>query len=520
MQQDDSTFKFVQLWNDQPLSTHHDIIVSLNYAFYNYDSPPTCGFCVAFFETLNEKPTAGGPAYSLGYTPSDINDKCNPEGYNGLEAALYGIGFDPNGIFAKKTNMVDGVTHTTTNSICIRDNILNDYAFIKQSDDLLHKHNFTIAQQLTSKNETIIYKQVRILFSRCMSKIEVQVKEDWEREFRTVLDLDLPVLDNKSIKVGVFYTSLDQTSKFILKEFNVAGFPEEIHYRLIGTCFQELSTNSNLVGNKLPAFNDWIVNPSGKNFTLYKFDGEDYKIKKIERSSSDIKVLNYTDNLLYTKIDNNLVIYEYKGNYFLKQNVITLPTNDDITACAGDNDTLVIASSSNKEHYYVYDYIKNSNNIREVGKWKFFQSFNFPLSTGFGTNIEFKNNNLISYSKKNFVVYFERDPNYGFLYKQTLLPPYDYANGFGQSISISEYDEMLIGAPMGNKRTIRDAGQGEVFHYVLSPLSKKWVLVAELGEYFDIDSPAANFGYSVKINKNTAIVGAQARHFIQIVGHQ
>ena len=79
MQQSDSTFKFVQMWNDQPLNTHHDIIISVDYALYNYNDTPTCGFCIALFETLNEKPRNGGPAYSLGYTPNGINDQCNPE---------------------------------------------------------------------------------------------------------------------------------------------------------------------------------------------------------------------------------------------------------------------------------------------------------------------------------------------------------------------------------------------------------------------------------------------------------
>ena len=221
MQQSDSTFKYVQLWNDQPLNTHHDIVISVDYSLYNYNDKPTCGFCIALFETLNNKPRGGGPAYSLAYTPNSINDQCNSEGYGGLEAAVYGIGFDINGIFAKKTDMVDGVAHTTVNSICIRDGIRKDYAFIKQSEDLSHSHNFNIAQQLTSINEELKYKQVRVVITKCMSQIRVEVKEDHEKDFRSVLELnDLPVLDKKSIKACLFYTSVDEYSKFILKQTN------------------------------------------------------------------------------------------------------------------------------------------------------------------------------------------------------------------------------------------------------------------------------------------------------------
>ena len=149
MQQSESTTKYVLSWNDQALDTYHDIIISLDYAMYNYNDTPTCGFCIALFESLNEKPRSGGPFYSLGYTTSDLNDICNPEGYNGLESALYGIGFDVNGIFAKKTNRVDGSLATVKNSICLRNGIKKDYSFIKQSENLLYSQNLSLAQQLT-----------------------------------------------------------------------------------------------------------------------------------------------------------------------------------------------------------------------------------------------------------------------------------------------------------------------------------------------------------------------------------
>ena len=513
MQQSDSTFKYVQLWNDQPLNTHHEIIISLDYALYNYIQKPTCGFSIAIFETLNSRPRGGGPAYSLCYSPSEITDQCNSFGYNGLESALYGIGFDIDGFFAKKTSLVDGVNYTIPNSICVRDGVKNDYCFLKQSDDLKIKYNFDIAQHLLSINDEIKYKQVRAVFSKCISKLEIQVKEDYEKDFKTVLNLDLPInLVKKSIKVGVFFTSLDQDTKFLLRNFNVAGYPESNETIFKTSCFQELSTNTNFIGNKLPSDREWIASPSDGFFNLYKFNGDEYKFKKTSRRSQPIKILNYSKKFIYAKSGNELIIFEYKGNNFLKNNIISLPTNDDITSCAGYGNTLVISSSSNGEYYYVYDYISESEKVENIGTWRFYQSFNFPLSSGFGKNVELYENHLISCSEKNYCIYFKRDEKYGFLYEQTILPPYEHANGFGYSISMDN-EEMLISAPMGNKRTIKDSGQGEVFHYVLSNNSKKWLLISELGSSFNLNTPAGNFGYSVKLKNNTAIVGCPSEQF-------
>jgi hypothetical protein len=334
MQQEDSTFKYVQLWNDQPINTHHDILISVDYALYNYVNKPTCGFCIALFEVLNGRPRGGGTGYSLGYTPNDVNDQCNPDGYSGLESAIYGIGFDINGIFAKENNFVNGVKYTIPNSICVRNGIREDYSLVSQSDNLKLSHNFEIAQQLKNEGGKVEYKQVRAIFSKCMSELLVQVKEDYEKDFRTVINVDLPLnIRKKSLKVGLFYTSLDKDSRFLLKNFNVAGYPESNEVEIITSCYQELSTNSNFSGNILPANNEWIVSPSDGFFNLYKYNGDEYAYKKTTRSSQYIKILNYSEKFLYTKIGDTLTVFEYKGNNFIRQYDIFLPTGDDITTC-------------------------------------------------------------------------------------------------------------------------------------------------------------------------------------------
>jgi hypothetical protein len=514
MQQTDSTFKFVQSWNDQSLNTHHDIVISLDYALYNYNDTPTCGFCVALFESLNDKPRGGGPGYSLAYLPSRINDKCNPDGYVGLEAALYGIAFDINGIFAKRTDLYDGVDYTIKNSVCLRKGIVEDYSFVDQTKNLLYTDNFTIAQQLTSVNQKIEYKQIRISLTKCMTLLEVEVKNENEKNFKKVFVKQLPLIEKRSVKAALLFTTLDQNTKFRIKQFNVAGFPDRVDkLQYVTSCFQDITAQGSILGKKLPGNNDWVVANGQKSFDLYRFDGKQYGFRKTTRSTSNLNILNYRDDRIYAKAGNSLVIYDYKGNDFVKSGTINLPTNEPITAAAGDGDSIVISTTANGEYHYVYNYVSESKNVRDIGTWKFYQSFNFPLTSGFGYVTEMYKEYILAYSKKNCIMSFRREDDVGYVYHQTLLPPYVDARGFGESISIDNY-EMIIGAPFGNKRDIKDAGQGEAFHYVLSPFSNQWVLISELGNFFRINSPAGNFGYSVAIKDNTAIVGAPGEAFL------
>jgi len=503
MQQKDSTFKYVQFWNNQALDTDHDIIISVDYALHNYNDTPSCGFCIALFESITDKPRGGGPAYSLAYTPNDIKVDCNIENSSGLEAAIYGIGFDPSGIFAKRTPYVSGVDYTVSNSICLRDGIKNDYKFLKQTENL---QNFEIAQQLINPEEKIQYKQARIIFSKCMSYLRVQVKNDDEKEFTQVLETELPILPKKSIKIGLFYTSIDQHSRFLLKQFNVAGFParEETNYDT--PCFQEIETNYDNQFKRIAANENWIASNRTNGFNIYKFDGKQFSLKQEIRSTKDIKILNYSDNLLFAKSNESLIVYEFRGNKMVKQNTITLPTTADITSCAGYGDTLVVASSSS-ENYFVYNYIRESEDLSNIGKWEYYQTFNYPLSTGFGTNIEMSDNYLVSYSTNDFVISFKKDPDFGYQYHQTLLPPFSSAKGFGYSMSIQRDNEMIIGAPFGEKRYITGYNQGEAFHYVLSPFTKEWILISDISQYFNMDTLSGAFGYSVKIKGNYAAVG-------------
>jgi hypothetical protein len=511
MQQTESTTKYVLTWNDQALDTYHDIVISFTYAMYNYNDTPTCGFCVSLFESLNEKPRGGGPFYSLGYTPSDINDVCNPQGYSGLESALYGIGFDVNGIFAKKTNKVNGVLSTIENSICLRNGIRSDYSFIKQSENLLYSDNFTLAQQLTSLDEKIIYKQIRVIFKNALSKLEIEAKEESEKEFKNIFQHEFAVMPPTSVKVGLFFTSLDQDTKFELKNFNVAGFPSRYEKtKLFSSCSQILSTNKNLMGNKLPAYNEWIVASNPKGFQIYKSNSESYIFKQNVISTSQFKVLNYNDNYIFIKANNNLLIYEYSGNSFIKQFTLRLPENLDISSCAGYGDTLVMASTSN-ETFYVYKYDPNAFDLENIGNWFLYQTFAHDIS-GYGNVVEMNENYIIASSKDDIVTSFIKDPNFGYLFHQNIFKPNSNAITFGRTISLDNRD-LLIGAPYAQKSSYQNFGNGEVYHYYLSELDKKWTLIMEMGDFFKIDSPAGNFGNSLKIRDNIAIVGAPSESY-------
>lgn len=512
MQQSESTTKYVLSWNDQALDTYHDIIISLDYAMYNYNDTPTCGFCVALFESLNDKPRGGGSFYSLGYTPNDVNDSCNPEGYRGLESALYGIGFDVNGIFAKRTNRVDGLSATVANSICLRNGIKSDYSFIKQSENLLYSQNLSLAQQLTSINEKVKYNQIRIIFKNALTKLEIEAKKEDEDDFKLIFENNFPLINQTAVKVGLFFTSLDQNTKFELRQFNVAGFPSRYEKtRLFSTCNQTISTNRNLVGNKLPSHNEWIVANNEKGYKVYKSNSDSYVFKQNVISTGNLKILNYTENYIFAKSNNKLIVYEYRGNSFIKQNTISLPNNDEITCCAGYENTLVIGTTSLPENFYVYQYDTNSLNIENIGTWFLYQTFSNP-TTGYGNVVEIGKDYIFTPSINDVVVSYKRDPDFGYLFHQTITKPNTGAYTFGRTLSIYDRD-LLIGAPYAQKTSFQNFGNGEVYHYYLSEETKLWTLIMEMGDFFRINSPAGNFGSSLKINKDTAIVGAPSESY-------
>jgi hypothetical protein len=514
MQQSESTTKHVLSWNDQALDSYHDIIVSFSYAMYNYNDTPTCGFCVALFESLNNKPRGGGPFYSLGYTPSDINDICNPKGYDGLDSALYGIGFDPNGIFAKKSNKVDGLSATVENSICVRGGIREDYNFISQSENLLYTQNLSLAQQLTALDEKINYNQIRIIFGNALTKLTIEAKKENDKEFKIIFQQELPRKDQTSVKIGLFYTSLDQNTKFEIKDFNIAGFPSRYEKtRLFSSCKQTLSTFKNLYGEKMPSYNEWIVANNEKGFQFYKSNSDFYALKKTIYSTSNFKILNYTEDYIFAKSDNNLTVYEYKGNGFIKQNTIKLPNDDDIMCCAAYKNTLVIGTTSNNENFYVYKYDPYIFDIENIGNWFLYQTFsNGVTGQGYGKTVEIGKGYILTPSSKDTVISYKEDPDYGYIFHQTISKPNSAAVSFGKTLSIYDRD-LLIGAPYAQKSSFPNFGNGEVYHYYLSESTNLWTLIMEMGDFFKINSPAGNFGNAVKINQNVAIVGAPSESY-------
>ena len=512
MQQSESTTKYVLSWNDQALDTYHDIIVSLDYAMYNYNDTPTCGFCVALFESLNEKPRGGGSFYSLGYTPNDINDTCNPKGYNGLESALYGIGFDVNGIFAKKTNRVDGLSATVANSICLRDGIKNNFSFIQQSENLLYSQNISLAQQLTSITEKIEYKKIRIVFKNALTKLEIEAKKEEENDFKLIFESDLRLMNPTSVKVGLFFTSLDQNTRFELRQFNVAGFPSRYEKtKLLTTCIRTISTNKNIFGNKLPAYNEWIAANHERGYKVYKSDSDSYIFKQNIISSGDLKILNYTDKYIFAKTNNELAVYEYKGNGFVKQNTIIIPNNDAITCCAGYENTLVVGTTSYPENFYIYQYYSNSVNLQNIGNWVLYQTLNTGAS-GYGNTVEIGKNHILMSSTDDIVTSYKKNSIFGYVYHQTITKPNSGAITFGKTISIYDKD-VLIGAPYAQKTSFKNFGNGEVYHYYLSENTKLWTLIMEMGDFFKINTPAGNFGHSIKIDKDVAIVGTPGEEY-------
>ena len=192
---------------------------------------------------------------------------------------------------------------------------------------------------------------------------------------------------------------------------------------------------------------------------------------------------------MFAKSNKDIIVYEYRGNSFIKQNKITLPNEDDIMCCAGHNDTLVIGTTSNNENFYVYKYDPNAFDIQNIGNWYLYQTFsNNVTGQGYGKVVEINENYIFTPSSKDQVISYKKDPNFGYLLYQTISKPNSAAISFGKTLSVYEND-LLIGAPYEQKTSFPNFGNGEVYHYYLSEKTKEWTLIMEMGDFFKINTP-------------------------------
>ena len=529
------TDKNIAAWNDQPLDTWHDIVISFEYGRYNIGANPTGGFAVIFFEDLVDMPRGGGPGYSLGYTSSTQVDTCKPDGYPGLAGGLLGIGFDSRGNFALATDTVDGVApsnHRPQQSIAVRDGIFDDFKLIynaadeRNINDIKGLEAFTLDQSLSS-DDGVIYRSVRIILSKNSTELEVQLKNDINDEnFVSVFVCPLIPRDRTAIKVALTNTTIDGNTKFLIKSFNVAGYPGIIQNAdLLPGCEQIITQNLHCPTSFLAMGQEYISFPISTQLRTYTTDLRQYSQKNNIYSGGGITLFGEDRNnsfVGYYNDTSSVIVFKYLGEKSIATSVV--PTSDGTEPTAADiyNTDLVICTqpvfdSSNTGGAYIYSYNTTSIDPAIIGTWSLYQTIlpSTVLSgTGLGNNVSLYGDNLAISNSNQIVHMYRRQPSGLFQFIQNITPPISGTINFGATLSIDDRD-MVIGAPFSQKEKFVNPGQGEVFHYYYSTSTNTWNLVMSIGNFYNLNTIAGNFGQSLRLRDNMLVVGSPCEAWLE-----
>lgn len=517
-------------WNKEVLDTYHDIIVSFDYARYSTVDIPQGGFCIVFFELESEVPTIGGPGNSLGYTPSKQSDYCYIKGYNGFSFGYLGVGFDANGLFGVKTDSVDGLEKPTPNSCTIRDSSENNYKRLTTSKNLLYSENpFIISEKVKNENDAK-YKSVRVIISKAFTEIEVQIKDVDDRNFLSILKTSIPQKRRTGVKVGITNTSLDEYTKFNIKNFNVAGFPGIVTEPELRDCANIKNLGTFMGGRTVVSANDFVAIPVGTGVTIYELKDGSLSPRQIIEEAEPAYLIGGNDKFLFLNRENTdeIDVYYKASTNFLKTQTISLcgEVNDiplsevgDYPWCAAtDNKSLAIG---NKKNIYMFEYFSGSSTF---GIFGFIQTLTNNPSGDIGYSVQLDKGKLLTGGgtprvdgrRNAFVSYYEYSGvDWPDLPNQTFTSPNtaNIFNEFGYSISM-QGNEAIIGSPNEGRRNRITLGHGEAYHYVYLRSRKEWRVAMGLGNTYSIDSPGGNFGTSVAFLNNNLIVSAPYQNYL------
>jgi len=523
-------------WNQENLDTYHDIIISFDFARYSIGGNSNGGFAIVFFETLQEVPSIGGPGYSLGYTPNSVDDYCFRGGYEGLEGAFLGIGFDKNGLFSTSTDLVDGLSKSISNSFTIRSSKTENFKHIETSKNLYYTpKKFLISEDL-EKKEDIKYRSIRVIVSKAFTEIEVQIKNEEDREFYSVSKTKIPSRKRTAVKVGLTTTFLDNFTKFDIKNFNIAGFPGKIADLEVKDCIQTDQTFNNIDGKTIVSTKNFVAIPIGGLVYLYEIREGKFIQYQVIQDTDPCYLIGGNDNFLFlNKKDSYEVIVYYKiSKIFLKTQIIDLKAeifdSDKILLgkypdCAHtDGKTLVIG---NQEYVFVYNFYTG---FSAFGRFGLFQTITDHPSGSIGFSVQVEDKKLLTGGGKpkslggrlsSFVAYYEYNGfDWGGRPVQTFVSPMsgNKHDEFGYCISL-QGNEAIIGSPNEYRKGGKDTtGQGEAYHYVYTTKStgtgKEWRSAMGLGSFYKLDTPGGNFGTSLSFLGNNLIISAPYEMFL------
>jgi hypothetical protein len=525
-----NTDKNIAFFNRQPLDTFHEIVVSFDYARYNYKDIPSGGFAIVFFDATYDRPREGGPGFALGYLPSSEKKYCKQEGYSGLNGAVLGVGFDLNGNFGLKGVSYDGTNTPTPNSATIRLGVEDNFKYIATSKNLLNTpYSMKVGEKIDIK-EQIKYNSVKVILTNGLSKATVQIKDQRSKTFFTVLEANIPLKQRTAVRVALTSTISDDTTQFDIKNFNVAGFPGTPLPSEFKDCIQTLSLGGYSQGNTIVSEENFFAVPSNGQILIYKLENSRFNLSQILSDSNELTLLGGSDRFLIACYKNTtqLVLFYNNKNSFFRTQIIDLtldslnsfdPANffiDTPTCAATDNEFLVVG---NNNQVMIYDYSFNQTDLAGFGTWFFTgQTLTDATSGGLGVSLQVEKQRLLVGSSVGAVKFFLYN-GFEFTEQQTIFSPNtgNQYSRFGASLSLQNND-LIIGAPNAFKQKYPTVGQGEAYHFYYSlnrtTNKREWRRVMNIGNYFLIDSPAGEFGSSLKLQGNNLIISAPFENYL------
>lgn len=519
--------KNIAIWNDQPLDTWSDIIVSFDYARYAVNFNPTGGFAVVFFDSIVNAPRHGGRDYSLGYIPNDTRDYCIQGGYTGLEAGFVGVGFDRYGYFALNT-FAPGQPLSSFSidpSITVRGSISQNYELIHRRtlttylSSLTGAENYTIDQNVSSEN-VALYRSVRIILSKGGTELKVQIKEnDTDKEFITVSVNTLPKRPRSSLKVAITNTTQEGLTKFKIKNFNVAGYPGFPSAQRISGCQQRIDQpNYGNTNSLLCVGDEFISNVLPGRVVTYATNTDRFIFRNNIFYGTGITLYGQDDDTVVGKYNSSPVVgvFDYLGEKLSRTASIITPDNAEATAADIDNSTLVVCTSTLSGTIHVYNYNFNTSTPTTLGTWVLYQTIttnDVPNSIGMGSSVQISGDNMLVGDTSNDRVFaFRKSLTQRWTHIQTISSPISSVTNFGASIAIDGNDA-IIGAPTSQKLQYTEPAQGEAYHYVYNVDSQQWVLAMYIGSFYNLNTPQGNFGASVALDNNYALIGCPGEEY-------
>lgn len=518
--------KNIAIWNDQPLDIWSDIIVSFEYARYALNFTPTGGFAVVFFDSIVNSPRRGGRDYSLGYISNDTRDYCLQDGYTGLEAAFVGVGFDPYGYFALNT-YAPGIplsAFTESPSIIVRGgaseqyNLLNRLTLTNFLSTVPGAASFTIDQNVSAANMAE-YRSVRVILSKAGTELKVQIKQNsTDDEYTTVMIQSLPKKRRTALKVALTNTTQEGLTQFKVRNFNVAGYPGFAGTQRIAGCEQLIiQSDPGNTGSALCIGDEFITTVLPGRVVTYATDTAQFAFRNNLYYGTGITLFGQDDDTIIGKYNGSSTVgvFDYLGERIYRTASIITPDNTQATAADIDGDTLTICTGILSGSIYVYNFNRDTTNPVTLGTWQLYQtitSTQVPSGAGLGNFAQLYGNNMLISNSNETVHAFRKNINQRWEYIQTITSPISSVTNFGATVAM-DGDDVIIGAPVSQKLQYPEPAQGEAYHYVFDETLDQWKLAMAIGSFYNLNTPNGNFGNSVALQNNYALIGCPGEEY-------